>query len=544
MTKLLRLFVLIACLAAAGPAHAQGPDSGRKVLAFYYNWFDQSTWTPAVCSDLPVQPYTSADRAAMARHVDEAKSAGIDALIVSWYGPKVEGNQTETNFAVMLEVAQERGFTVALDFETASPFLNGRAEIVAALQHALSVHAAKPAYLRHGGKPVLFFWAIQQVPRAAGQSAFDAWRSIRDEVDPGRTAVWLAEGVDIRYQSVFDGHHLYSVAWSNNVKGTLADWGGRVRKWSAANGNAPRLWVATVMPGYNDLKTGRSNAFVRDRADGAFYESCWQGAIDSGADWVIITSFNEWVEGSQIEPSQTYGNRYLELTRAWSDRFRTGVAQPAPAAQSPADVPVAGVTATIQPPPTLPTDRPVPEGPTITATGAISIQSAALAVTATVAPSATATEPATPAATATVAPPATATEKARPRSAESTRRVPPAVAQAAPTVIGATVPRPAAPTEPVSPIATVLPPATVTPDLWAEPPVFESAAPALDDEPALAPESTVSPAAGSSLSLADALKPDSPIRGRVLLSAGMVAAGVLLLIAAAVFGAMYWSRRR
>ncbi len=224
--------LVLCCALTAGVVSARAPQmiAGQAsnpsplVLAFYYTWFDLSTWTPAKVSDMPAQPYVSSDRAAMARQIDEAKGAGIDAFVVSWYGPGGESNQTEPNFAALLEVGQQRGFKLAVDFETASPFLNGQSDIVAALRHVLAVHAPKDAYLKWNGRPVIFFWAIQHVPTASGQSALDAWRAIRQQVDPDRQSVWIAEGVDIRYQEVFDGHHLYSIAWSNNVQGTLTDW--------------------------------------------------------------------------------------------------------------------------------------------------------------------------------------------------------------------------------------------------------------------------------------------------------------------------------
>jgi hypothetical protein len=79
-------------------------SSDPLVLAFYYTWFDENTWTYDQLSDLPAEPYVSRDRAVMGRHIDQAKSAGIDALLVAWYGPG-GGNQTETNLAAMLEEA-------------------------------------------------------------------------------------------------------------------------------------------------------------------------------------------------------------------------------------------------------------------------------------------------------------------------------------------------------------------------------------------------------------------------------------------------------
>jgi hypothetical protein len=80
--------------------------------------------------------------------------------------------------------------------------------------------------LRYQGKPVIFFWRQQRF-------SVDEWADIRNQVDPNRDSLWIAEGVDITYQSVFDGHHLYSIAWSPDVGRSLEDWGFRVHQYAA-----------------------------------------------------------------------------------------------------------------------------------------------------------------------------------------------------------------------------------------------------------------------------------------------------------------------
>lgn len=349
------------------PAHAQEPP---LVLAFYYAWYDQNTWTSGTTTDSPLEPYSSADPAVIQRHVALAQSAGIDALIVSWYGPQEANNQTETNLRLVLDAAAAQGTRAAVAFETNGPFFSDRGSVTEALRHLLTVHAQHPAYLRYEGRPVVFFWRQQRF-------GVDTWAAIRSEVDPDRTSLWIAEGVDIAFQSVFDGHYLYSVAWSPDVNRTLSDWGGRVQRYAGQN-DTRRLWVATVMPGYDDTRSGRASAFRVGRRDGEYYRSTWAAAIASRPDWVVITSFNEWVEGTMIEPSVSYGDLYLNLTRELAAQYKASPLPPAPPLEPPATPVAVAETPTLSPVPTaspMPGTAPADGAPQLRALGTVRIRS-------------------------------------------------------------------------------------------------------------------------------------------------------------------------
>jgi hypothetical protein len=390
----LQLTPLILVLAGLFPPVQSNAQGERLVLAFYYAWYDESTWQKPL-PDQPSQPYTSTDPAAMERHVAWAQQAGIDAFVQSWYGPQVENNQTEPNFAALLEIAAGRGFQAAVDFEVGSPFLHSQEDVVAALQYLLTTHATHPGYLKVNGRPVIFFWRQDLY-------SVETWHTIRQQVDPQRNAIWIAEGVNLDMLAPFDGNHLYSVAWDPDPASVLTRWGARVRDWSAQHG-AFRYWVATTMPGYDDHVTGRANAFTRPRAAGAYYRSCWEGAVESGADWVVVTSFNEWMEGSYIEPSVNYGETYLNLTRELAAGYRSSALPAAPSPpseqlQPPSPTPTAEMAT--QTPASTPSPSPSPS-PTLTPTPTPSPSATPTATwTATAAPTSTPLPSATPSPTA------------------------------------------------------------------------------------------------------------------------------------------------
>ncbi|HEX5417602.1 MAG TPA: endo-1,3-alpha-glucanase family glycosylhydrolase, partial [Chloroflexota bacterium] len=276
------------------------------VLAMYYDWYDAKSWNSTL-SDQPVAPYVSADRATIERQVTQAQSVGIDGFEVNWWGPN---NQTDTNLQTLLSVARAHNFKVTVDFDLNSPFVTNNDQLTADIKY-LSRYYADPAWFHYQGKPFIVFYGVSRQPVAA-------WATIRQQADPNQQVFWMGEGVQFTYLSVFDGIHPYSIAFSASPGSVLASYARQTRAYPG------KVWMATAMPGYNDVGVNGSKGYVRDRANGAYYQSSWNGAVATNPDIINITSFNEWTEGSMIEPSKSYGDLYLNLTKQFIGAYRAG----------------------------------------------------------------------------------------------------------------------------------------------------------------------------------------------------------------------------
>jgi hypothetical protein len=78
----------------------------------------------------------------------------------------------------------------------------------------------------------------------------------------------------------------------------------------------------TVIPGYDDRNTGRPPPRpVTDHWGGETYRGLWQEAIGAVPDCILITSWNEWHEGSELEPSVEDGSPILDETTTFSREF-------------------------------------------------------------------------------------------------------------------------------------------------------------------------------------------------------------------------------
>jgi hypothetical protein len=116
-----------------------------------------------------------------------------------------------------------------------------------------------------------------------------------------------------------------------------------VTSWGAAL-NGPQIVgesvsraVVQIGPGYDDRAVPGRTTPVRPRDGGGFYQASWRKAIQTGRNIVLIETWNELHEGTEICRSREYGRQYIELTARYSRIFKDALPLP-PFDYEPSDI--------------------------------------------------------------------------------------------------------------------------------------------------------------------------------------------------------------
>jgi len=91
--------------------------------------------------------------------------------------------------------------------------------------------------------------------------------------------------------------------------------GSRFGRFCAQAHNAGLLCAPSVGPGYDAVRAD-GDGQLKPRRNGATYDAMWSAALRASPDVVTITSYNEWGEGTQIEPARP-NKGYSSYDGAW-----------------------------------------------------------------------------------------------------------------------------------------------------------------------------------------------------------------------------------
>jgi glycoprotein endo-alpha-1,2-mannosidase len=332
--------ILVAAVLLTGSDELQAESAARdvqhRVMAFYYPWYgiptgpggagqnihwgriDDANSDIAASTHYPsTGAYDSHDPNMIEKHCAWARAAGIDTLIVSWWG---QGDYTDRAMDLILAACARQGLTACIYYE-AVPKPQTPQAAARDIIRALERYSGHKAYLKAAGAPVVFIYT-----RAVGELGLMGWRQALQLVRSGFAGGVTAIGDQFSYGAarVFDGVHTYNTADGIRSQGSgdLSQWCKTTyASWIELADRAGRISTLTIIPGYDDTKI-RQPGLAVDRRGGELYRTQWERAIEADPDWVLITSFNEWHEGSEIEPSRQLGEAYLDLTTQYAKRFK------------------------------------------------------------------------------------------------------------------------------------------------------------------------------------------------------------------------------
>jgi hypothetical protein len=174
---------------------------------------------------------------------------------------------------------------------------------------------------------VFFVWSIQQQG-----SDFSSWQTALDQIHAlPESGLVIANSLEAGWieGSHFDGLYNYASLHLDETDGF--NWARTLPPDS--------LYVPSVLPGFSARRVGYADNTYVPRRNGRTFETQWTTALNTGVEpaLVTITSFNEWHEGSMIEPPQfgikdnngfsytDFGTLppegYLTLTDQWVDKY-------------------------------------------------------------------------------------------------------------------------------------------------------------------------------------------------------------------------------
>lgn len=345
--------------------------------AYYYIWYGRPTlsiigggvWRWGYTNHPALGEYNHLDKEVISRHIDWSKAAGIDFWAVRWVDsgswddialkdhflshPRSSEMKFCINYDAIPALNRYQFHTYPnYDFdELYTPQKTKGDKFLEDFDYLAKTYFNLPQYLKIEGKPVVILynasayrnmekyfaklpplfliadavcWAGARISKrnlnflwetSPKEAVKTVWRAFR------RNNLKNYEN-DIKLSKHFraiTGYNMYS---QNRLDNFLENVDGVFRKFHEYAKSQNLHFVPNVMPGYDDRNQNGLRRLTLGRKAGEFYKDYWRIAkkyLDPDLPLVLLTTFNEWHEGTEIEPSREYGEKYIELTKQLSN---------------------------------------------------------------------------------------------------------------------------------------------------------------------------------------------------------------------------------
>jgi hypothetical protein len=266
-------------------------------------------------------PYDSQDADILEYQVLLMKLGGIDGVLVDWYGMEDFADYAVLNKSTqaLFGMIQKAGllFSIVYEDQTVKHMVEkGHIAKTGALDHGMEVMHylqdnwfAEDAYFKLNGRPVLLTFGPQHFMNSSDWTAMFS----------GLPATPLFFTLDNRLSPAAAGAYPWPPMWKSNAAGMLTqtalnDYLNQFYQKAAA-------WdylVTSAFPGFNDIykEAGVSQGYgFLDSGNGATLISTLRQALSRNPDIIQLVTWNDYGEGTIIEPTKEFGYQYLEIVQ-------------------------------------------------------------------------------------------------------------------------------------------------------------------------------------------------------------------------------------
>lgn len=352
---------------------------------FYWNYGGSRNYSMASVAHWPKEGcFDSSDPAYILRTFEKCKAAGVDILICDygnnygWQNAIINNTMNvadqllaEGKWAPKITImagVSEPDYVHYCDWQAqAHGFEPGNGSSCLAFQvgYGLDLIADHPSCFRVGGKMVIFTWSHYVPGYENWAGAMEILRARYDFYLLADWGYYEPGPIPPRWLDIVDGVIFYNpvgylsnskpvpnvpnkytnlpdLDWANDPtdpnKGiapeivqyghiqspTIRQMYRNMARYLRAN---DKFFAPTVIPGYDDrMIYPHAHSYVgrtetTNYGSGLTYDGMWEDALETKPAWVVICSWNEWHEGTEIDESVEYGDLFLQRTRYYSDIF-------------------------------------------------------------------------------------------------------------------------------------------------------------------------------------------------------------------------------
>jgi glycoprotein endo-alpha-1,2-mannosidase len=278
--------------------------------------------------------YDTSDPALIEYHFLLMRLSGIDGIVVDWDGRRLNPYRHEGLMAV-LPYLSKYNLKLILCFEEwcgywpKGFFPDRKAEITAAqdeIKFMMDTFVNTPIYgTVRGKKPVIIFRKIPDRWFSAEEWEKDLGPMITDhggvlliDTDPNSKLAQISDGTYFWVGGFPPGKNF------NRLKDCEETYKYFLAQPGKSSRTQPPFKFGSAHPAFNDTPVFGWGDGPRIAPDyqGDRFKLTWEMSITNHVDMVQLVTWNDWNEGTSIEPSDTYGYKYLEMTKKYSAQYK------------------------------------------------------------------------------------------------------------------------------------------------------------------------------------------------------------------------------